>query len=32
VLLENAGAGASSQAARIAGQVMKAAIGDQGGG
>jgi peptidoglycan glycosyltransferase len=32
VLLENAGPGGSGQAARIAGQVMRAAIGDQGGG
>lgn len=32
VLLENAGSGGSSRAAGIAGQVMRAALGDQGGG
>jgi penicillin-binding protein A len=32
VFLENAGQGASAEAARIAGQVMRAAIADQGGG
>ncbi|MPZ25348.1 MAG: penicillin-binding protein 2 [Micromonosporaceae bacterium] len=32
VLLENAGSGGSSEAARIAGQVLQAAIGDQGSG
>jgi peptidoglycan glycosyltransferase len=32
VFLENAGAGGSSEAARIAGQVMRSVIADQGGG